>query len=343
MQEPHVASATLRDLLAWEGPSLGMADAIKGEDRVRIGLVAPPTRSSVLQLEKAGVDSLWVGGHLASPRPSPEPLVWLARLAEQSEHVTIGTATLVLPWYPPPVAAKQLADIDRAARGRLVVGVGAGGEYPDDFAAAGVPIEERGTRLDESIDLLRRFWTSEPVTYSGRHFRYSALRIHPPPVRPAGPPIVVTGRRRAAMHRAALLGDGWMPYLYSPERYARSISRIRECAAEQERSLDGFLWMAYVMVSVDANPEKAQERAAQFLGTTYSQDFTEFVDRVAVAGPLEFAVERLMAFVQAGARHLVLLPCQDQMRPVPGVREAWLPDLLAGVREASARLGESYG
>jgi alkanesulfonate monooxygenase SsuD/methylene tetrahydromethanopterin reductase-like flavin-dependent oxidoreductase (luciferase family) len=313
-----------------------------GDDRVRIGLVAPPTRPSVLELEEVGVDSLWVGGHLASPRPSPEPLVWLARLAEQSEHVTIGTATLVLPWYPPPVAAKQLADIDRAARGRLVVGVGAGGEYPDDFAAAGVPIEERGERLDESIGLLRQFWTSEPITYSGRHFRYSGLRIHPPPVHPAGPPLVVTGRRRAAMRRAALLGDGWMPYLYSPERYVRSMATIRELAAEEERSLDGFLWMAYVMVAVDASHEKARERAAQFLGTTYSQDFSEFIDRVAVAGPLESVVERLMAFVRAGARHLVLLPCEDRPRQASGTRVPWLPELLAGVRDASAALGESH-
>jgi probable F420-dependent oxidoreductase len=286
----------------------------------------------VLEFEAAGVDSLWVGGHLASPRPSPEPLVWLARLAEQSEQVTIGTATLVLPWYPPAMAAKQLADIDRAAGGRLVVGVGAGGEYPDDFAAAGVPIGERGERLDESIDLLRRFWTAEPVDHAGAHFRYSQLRVHPPPARPGGPPLVVTGRRRAAMRRAARRGDGWMPYLYSPERYARSVATIRELAAEYERSLDGFSWMAYVMVSVDADHERARQRAAQFLGTTYSQDFTEFIDRVAVAGPLELVVERLIDFVHAGARHLVLLPCHGPS----GAGEAWLPELLARVRSASA-------
>ncbi len=96
------------------------------EERVRVGLVAPSSRSSVRELEATGVDSLWVGGHLASPRPSPEPLVWLARLAEQSEQVTIGTATLVLPWYPPPIAAKQLADIDRADRWTSRRGSGCG-------------------------------------------------------------------------------------------------------------------------------------------------------------------------------------------------------------------------
>ena len=304
-------------------------------DSVRIGMVAPQTRASVNALEAADVDSLWVGGHLASPRPSPEPLVWLARLAEQSEAVTIGTATLVLPWYQPAMAAKQLADIDRASQGRLVVGVGAGGEYADDFAAAGVPMEDRGQRLNESISLLRRFWTSEPVDHSGRHFHYTGLRIHPPPARRGGPPIVVTGRRTAAMRRAALLGDGWMPYLYSAERYARSVATIQDVAAAEGRSLEKFLWMAYVMVAVDESLEKARQKAAQFLGATYAQDFTEFVDRVAVAGTLQMVVDRLTAFVRAGARHLVLLPCNTRRTGAWADLEHWLPELLAGVRGAS--------
>jgi alkanesulfonate monooxygenase SsuD/methylene tetrahydromethanopterin reductase-like flavin-dependent oxidoreductase (luciferase family) len=303
---------------------------------LRVGLVAPQRREQVHAMEELGVDSLWVGGHLASPNPSPEPLVWLARLAEQSERAAIGTATLVLPWYPPPVAAKQLADIDRASHGRLVIGVGGGGEYRDDFAAAGVPIGERGPRLDESIGLLRRFWTAEPVDHSGPHFRYTQLRIHPPPARAGGPPIVVTGRRRAAMHRAVTLGDGWMPYLYSAERYERSVVAIRELAAERGRSLDGFLWMAYVMVSVDGNREEARARAARFLGTTYSQDFGQFIDRVAVTGVLEEVVDGLVAFVKAGARHLVLLPCGDPAPSAAAGSAPWLPELLAGVRAAAA-------
>jgi alkanesulfonate monooxygenase SsuD/methylene tetrahydromethanopterin reductase-like flavin-dependent oxidoreductase (luciferase family) len=303
---------------------------------VRIGLVAPQTRANVRAVEELGIDSLWVGGHLASPNPSPEPMVWLARLAEQSERATIGTATLVLPWYQPPMAAKQLADIDRASNGRLLVGVGGGGEYADDFAAAGVPIAQRGQRLDESIGLLRRFWSAEPVDHSGRHFHYEKLRIHPPPVRPGGPPIVVTGRRRAAMERAVGLGDGWMPYLYSAERYARSVVQISELARRQDRSLDAFLWMAYVMVSVDANHQSARDRAARFLGGTYGQDFTELVDRVAVAGTLDSVVDRLAEFVQAGARHLVLLPCREPNRGDQTAIDPWLPELLAGVRGAVA-------
>ena len=296
---------------------------------LEIGLVAPSTTDAVRQAEDVGVDSLWVGGHLASPNLAPEPMVWLARLAEQTRRATVGTATLVLPWYAPAVAGKQLADIDRVVGGRLIVGVGAGGEYPDDFAAAGVPIAERWTRLDESIGLLRRFWSGEAVTHAGQHFHYDGLRIQPAPAQPGGPPIIVTGRQAGAMRRAALHGDGWMPYLYSAERYARSVAAINKMAAESGRNLDDFRWMTYVMVAVDDDPGAARRMAAEFLGGTYDQEFTPFVDRVAVTGNFDQVVSGLRAFADAGARHLVLLPCSALHSRALA---PWLADLVSELR-----------
>jgi alkanesulfonate monooxygenase SsuD/methylene tetrahydromethanopterin reductase-like flavin-dependent oxidoreductase (luciferase family) len=300
---------------------------------LEIGIVAPATAEAVEQMEDLGVDSMWVGGHLASPNPSPEAMVWLARIVEQTRRTAVGTATLVLPWYSPAVAAKQLADIDRASGGRLIVGVGAGGEYPDDFAAAGVPMEERFTRLDESIGLLRRFWSAEPVHHDGRHFRYDGLQIRPPPGQAGGPPIIVTGRKVGAMRRAAHHGDGWMPYLYSSERYARSVSAIKELAQGIGRNMDAFRWMTYAMVAVDDHAPTARRAAAEFLGGTYRQDFTRFVERVAVTGNLDQVVEGLGAFVRAGARHIVLLPCAAGH---PREIVPWVPDLVAELRDEHA-------
>src|SRR5206468_3719735 len=128
-----------------------------------VGFVAPDDRGAVRAFEDAGAASLWVGGHVASPHGSPEAIVWLARLVEQTEDVRVGTATLLLPLYPPGIAAKQLADLDRASGGRLVIGVGVGGEYPADFEASGVPIAERGARTSEAMEVMRAFWTGEPV------------------------------------------------------------------------------------------------------------------------------------------------------------------------------------
>jgi alkanesulfonate monooxygenase SsuD/methylene tetrahydromethanopterin reductase-like flavin-dependent oxidoreductase (luciferase family) len=184
-----------------------------------------------------------------------------------------------------------------------------GGEYASDFEACEVPITERGSRTDEAISLLRAFWTAEPVTHRGRHHRYDGVRIHPAPAQPGGPPIVVTGRQPAAMRRAAAVGDGWMPYLYSPERYARSVVTIREHARTVGRDLASFTWYAYVFVSLDDDRARARQTAARFLGGTYRQDFEAMIDRVACAGDVEHVVDRLTAFVDAGVEHFVIAPC----------------------------------
>jgi probable F420-dependent oxidoreductase len=273
-----------------------------------VGVVAPDDAAGVRRLEAAGAASLWVGGHVASRNPSPEPMVWLARLVEQSRTATVGTATLLLPLLPPALVAKQVADLDRASGGRVKLGVGVGGEYASDFAAVEVPVGERGSRTDEAIPLLRRFWTGEPVTHHGRHFHIDDVRIHPAPAQAGGPPILVSGRSDAAVRRAAGLGDGWMPYLVSPRAYAASVQRIHDVAGANGRNLDGFEWLAYVMVAVDDDGAAARRGAVEFLGTTYRQDLDVIVDRIVVTGTPEAVGERLDAYVEAGARHLILCP-----------------------------------
>jgi probable F420-dependent oxidoreductase len=281
---------------------------------VAVGFVAPQNGDVVRALEDAGAASFWVGGHIASVNPSPEPLVWLSRLAEQTRTATIGTATLLLPLYPPALVAKQIADLDRACGGRIALGVGVGGEYPADFDAVEVPINERGSRADETIDLLRRFWTAEPVQHTGRHFHIDGVRIHPAPRQPGGPPIYVSGRQDVAMRRAVRAGDGWMPYLYSPRRYAESVERINALASEAGRDLEHFEWLVYLMVAIDDDREAARLGAAKFLGGTYRQDFDAMVDHVAVAGTIDDVTERLTAYVTSGARHLILCPIHGDTR-----------------------------
>jgi probable F420-dependent oxidoreductase len=273
------------------------------------GVMAGAPDSDVEHLESLPIASLWVGGHVASRNPSPEAMVALTWLAARTERVRVGTAILLLPLYPPAIVAKQIADLDRATNGRVVLGVGVGGEYPAEFEACGIPIEERGARTDEAIPLLRRLWSAEPVTHAGRFLAFDGVRIHPAPVQGPSLPIVVAGRQPVAMRRAARLGDGWMPYLYSPRRYADSVAVIRETAAADGRDLGGFEWFAFVFVNIDDDGDRARQDAAAFLGGTYSKgDFAAMIDRVAAAGTVDEVTATLQAFVDAGARHLVFTP-----------------------------------
>jgi len=280
---------------------------IRGDtDRLQFGFSITVDRERVREMLALPIDSMWVGGHVASPTGVQETMVGLARLVELTDRILIGSSILLLPLYPPAIVAKQVAELDRASGGRLVLGVGIGGEYPMEFDACQVPRNERGARTNEAMPLLRRLWSGEEVTHEGRFYPMHNVRILPAPHQDGGPPLIVAGRQPAAMRRAARLGDGWMPYLYSPRRYAESVVTIRAEAAALGRDLSGFHWTAFLFTAIGGDTDRALDTAAEFLGATYRQNFRDMVDRVACAGDPDRVAQRLQQFIDAGARHLIL-------------------------------------
>lgn len=298
-------------------------------ERLRFGFVCSPTIAAVSRLEALPIDSLWVGGHVASTNPTPEAMAQLARLSAVAERVQVGTSILLLPLYNPAIIAKQVADLDRATNGRIILGVGVGGEYPQEFRACGVPIEERGARTNEAIPLIRRLWSGEPVSHAGPFYPMDDVRIHPAPAQASGPPIIVSGRKPVAMRRAAAMGDGWMPYLFSARRYAASVETVKAHAASIGRDLTGFGWYAFLFVNVSDDSEQAVQATAEFLGGNYRQDFKAMVDSVAVAGSTEQVTQRLQRFVDAGLRHLIIAPAAraDSLAMVERLTRDVLPNL----------------
>jgi probable F420-dependent oxidoreductase len=288
--------------------------------RPRVGFVCtarslPELRSAVPVLESLGADSLWAPGHLAIGRDVPEAMTGLATLAALSERATVGTAVLLAPLYHPVIVAKQAAELDVLTGGRVALGLGVGGEYPAEFRGCQVDLADRGPRADEAIEVMRSLWTGAEVDNPGKFWPFDALSIAPPPAQAGGPAIIVAGRKRAAMRRAAMLGDGWMPFLYSPSRYAESVRVIRAIAADRGRDLAAFQWLAFVYVRVDDNRDEARRRAAAFIGAGQQGDgsrFAPIIDHVAAAGTSDDVRARLQAYLDAGARHLVILPCETR-------------------------------
>jgi alkanesulfonate monooxygenase SsuD/methylene tetrahydromethanopterin reductase-like flavin-dependent oxidoreductase (luciferase family) len=107
-----------------------------------------------------------------------------------------------------------------------------------------------------------------------------------------------------------------MPYLYSPRRYADSVTTIQRLAEEGERDLGGFGWYAFLFVTVDRDRERAVEGAARGLGGTYNQDFSQMIGSVAIAGTPDDVTRQVNAFVEAGADHLIVAPQGDPTRTV---------------------------
>jgi probable F420-dependent oxidoreductase len=291
-------------------------------DRIIFGAAAlpEPERDWLAAAEQLPIDSLWQGGHILSPAFTGEAITRLALITAWTERVRVGTSILLLPLYQPVVVAKQLADLDSRSGGRVSVGVGVGGEFRVEFDAVGVPVAERGARTDEAMEVLRLLWKGESVSHHGKFFNFDDVELRPvalrrdesPPAQPGGPPLLVSGRKAAAMRRAARLGDGWMPYLMSASAYARSVATIRQEAEAAGRDLSGFEWTMYLYTSIRPHGDKARDDVATFLGRGYGDKPQAMLDRIAPAGTPEEVAVRLQEYVDAGVRHFIISPAAPE-------------------------------
>lgn len=308
-------------------------------DRIIFGAAAipEPDRDWLAAAERLPIESLWQGGHLLPPTHTGEAITRLALLTAWTERVRVGTSILLLPLYHPVVVAKQLADLDSRSGGRVCAGVGVGGEFRHEFDAVGVPLHERGPRTDEAMQVLRSLWQGGAVSHHGRFFQFDSVELRPvrPPgadsaaMQPGGPPLLVSGRKEPAMRRAARLGDGWMPYLMSPNAYGRSVRTISEEAQAVGRDLAGFEWMMYLYCSIRRDGDRARDDVATFLGGAYGDKPDGMLDRIAPAGTPEEVAARLQDYVDAGVRHFIISPAapRDTLEVVRLAAEEVLPCL----------------
>ena len=261
-------------------------------------------RRAVDLAHKCGFNALAVGDHLAYPLPIDDPLLQLAQVATLSDRLYVHTSVYLLPLRHPLAVAKQVATLERIAGGRLIFGVGVGGEFPNEFAAAGIPVRERGSRMDESIEVLRKLWTGAPITHTGRHFHIIDLQMLPTPVRQGGPRIWCGGRSAAALERAGRHLDGWISYVVTPDMYRDSLDVISRHYVAAQRQLDEFGSAHMLFVRLDSNWESAYKTASTLLSERYAMDFSGPTKKyVALGQPADIA-EQLSAFHAAGVRYI---------------------------------------
>jgi probable F420-dependent oxidoreductase len=276
---------------------------------IQVGLICGADAIDQLpRIEEMGYDSVWTPEHILFHGPTPDATVTLGAFAAKTKRVKIGTAILLLPLRHPTLTAKAVGFADVLSGGRVILGVGVGGEFPKEFEATGIPHGERGARASDAIRVMKKLWTEDHVSHHSRFVNFDDATMRPKPVQPGGPPVVVAGRSEAAMRRAARLGDGYMPYLFTPERYAGASETIRKEAAAAGRDLGGYHWTLYQFTSVAPTYEEARARALADLSRRYNMPFDNVVDRYCALGTAEQVVARLREFAAAGARHFVLSP-----------------------------------
>ena len=165
-----------------------------------------------------------------------EPFVLLAYLAAITQRVELTTGVLILPQRQTALVAKQAIELDLLSRGRLRLGVGTGWNHVE-YESLGVPYGERGARLDEQVELLRRLWSEPVIDYRGRFHRIDRAGLLPLPARRI--PIWFGGFTPVALRRAARTGDGFL-FGTSPSRMAGLLASLREQLAKEGRAIAEF-------------------------------------------------------------------------------------------------------
>ena len=204
------------------------------------------------QAEDLGYDSLWVAERLLYPlspkspypatadgslplayRRSLDPLATLAYLAAATSRVRIGTF-INLTFHNPVLLARELGTIDVLSQGRLDIGFGVGWSS-DEFEAVGVPMQNRGRRAEEVLQVIEAIWRDNPVEFEGRYFRVPESYFDLKPVQKPRPPIYMGAYTPATMSRVARVADGWLPTGLPLEAMEQMFAAIKQGAAEAGR------------------------------------------------------------------------------------------------------------
>jgi probable F420-dependent oxidoreductase len=256
------------------------------------------------EAEQAGAAGLWVGDRLLSPvapvvpypgyetmpeefRTAQDPFAALAVAAAVTETVVLGSSTINATQYQPANLARLLTSIDVASNGRLLPGLGIGWS-PDEYAAVGIPMAERGKRLDDLLDLLDTWWGKDIVSHEGVGYTIAESHVDLKPVR--RPPVYLAGFGEKSQRRVAQRADGWLPAWSVPEAFpadvlTTTLAKIRADAEKAGRDPQAL----GVALRVNAAPGTELETLAESVVKIVSAlepDHT-FVDLSYLAGSVD--------------------------------------------------------
>jgi probable F420-dependent oxidoreductase len=277
--------------------------------------------------DSMGFQALSANDHLVYGRPWLDGPTALAAVLGRTGRMALAT-TVALPVVRGPVAlAKSLAAIDLLSGGRLVVGVGPGSSARD-YAAVGVPFEERWKRLDEAVQALRALWLGEGTPYRGEFYSTEGVTLEPRPAQRSGPPMWIgSWGSEAGLRRVARLGDGWLASAYNttPVAFAADWRRLADqlevFGKDPNRFPNAIATMFFCVTEESATLERI---VRDVLTPTLKRPEEELRERLLV-GPAEDCAQKLAAYRAAGAQRIFLWPVEDELRQLATFQERVAP------------------
>jgi probable F420-dependent oxidoreductase len=304
--------------------------------RLTLGVAIPQTfpdgrieprriQSFVQRAEALGFHSAWVVEHTFGAMPALAPIELLTYAAAMTERLRLGAAVLLTALRTPVQTAKSLATLDQLSGGRLIVGVGLGGN-PKVYPAFGLTAERRAARFAEGLRVMKRLWTEPQVTLDGEFYQLENVSVQPRPLQTPHPPLWFGGHHELALRRAVELGDGFIGAgSASTATFAEQMKVLRSILAERGRDPASFPICKRVYLAIDRDRARAGKRLAEWFGAFYGRP--ALAEEVSVWGDVDTCVEGLRAVAAAGSGFLMLNPVFDEAEQLERIAADLAPRL----------------
>ena len=267
-------------------------------------------RAVVGNIVESGFDHIFMADHVSFRNGSgTDGFVEVAALSQLDPRVGVMISIYLLPLRHPLPVARQLASMARIAPGRMIFGIGIGGEDRHEIEICGVDPKRRGIRANESLEIIRGLLNGDAVSFSGVEFNISDAVIRPTPKKSI--PIIVGGRSDAALTRAAKYSEGWIGVWCSSERFRNAINIVDAEAEEYGRSEVDWCHGYQPWVGLDTkDSKKAFESVKRGMENFYRIPFEKFERYTPSGTPTEVA-EKLAPYVEAGCKVFNLKVCSQ--------------------------------
>jgi probable F420-dependent oxidoreductase len=256
--------------------------------------------------EQGGLDSIWQTDRLVSRTPFLECMTMLAAVAGRTRRIKFGVNVVSVAMREPVLLAKQCATVDVLSAGRLLPGFGIGSPRGGEWAAMHLDSTTRGRKTDEALEIISRLWAGESLTFEGRHFRLTDASIAPVPVQP-DLPMWIGGSSDAAIRRTAKLGTGWQAGAETPEAVGAVIAGIKAALTETGRSIDDDHYGAAFAFRFGGPDDPGVAKVMAHYRARTGRDPGDLF----AMGDAEVILNRLRAYIEAGASKFILRPIAD--------------------------------
>ena len=275
--------------------------------------------SDAAQAEELGFDHIWLGDSVTVlDKARGDCLTTMAALAARTNKIRIGAVPMLPALRNPVLLAHALATLDVISKGRIILGVSVGPvrDYIQrQFAACGVPPQEKAGRLSESIEIMRRLWSETTINYDGRYYKLSDVGILPHPAQKPGIPIwIAADRNENGFKRVARLGDGWVTLAPTLERFTAARHKIDQYAQEHGRVGKCPVSALYATFNIQTDGARARDEGWKWMERFFEQSREKISYHFTIFGTPEECVRLLKGYAEAGLTTIIARIASDDAR-----------------------------